>query len=365
MNTDLQNILFLSTARHPGGAELSLLQLVREIDNSKFKSTLILPADIDRKAAELYTDSCHEIIKLKIPVIKKHLSPIALYKMYKELKAAALEIAVIISDKKIDILHANNDHAALLSSFIPERPELTKVWHKRDLSFPKYLCRWIMARQQKIIAVSNFVKDRCAYLTKEEIPVCYSGVDSEPFLENITKAEARERLGIPDKFPVILNVGNYAKWKSQDLFIRLTRELKHTLSDITGIIAGKNSAANDRSIMKLNLEYQEMKYLYAAADLLINTTAVEPLGRSIIEAIASGTPVVSVPGGGVEEIINLTKSGAICKKNTLNSFVSKMLHKIKLADTTTNICPPETSELIRHFFAPAKTALKIESVYHG
>lgn len=69
----------------------------------------------------------------------------------------------------------------------------------------------------------------------------------------------------------------------------------------------------------------ELPQLYADADALLFASTTETLGLSVLEAMASGTPVVAVPAGGVGEHVFDGVNGLACVANNPASMSSAML----------------------------------------
>ncbi len=340
--------LYICTSKYIGGAELSLSLILKQY--SKASSFVIIPTDAEQSLVQLFRDCNVEVIKLKIPTIKKYLNPFKSWQLYKKLQKVSGEIEVIIEKNAIEIIYANNDHSALISQFIVAK---SKIWYKRDLSLPKFINKFIAKRHNKIIAVSHFVCGKCSYLNIP-ISICYSMVDIDLFTTKISKHEAREKLGIEDTCQLVINVGNGAEWKQQNFFVKIINELhsEYPQNNILGLIVGNLKIPPSNHLKQITLEYEQMKYIYAAADILVNTSNNEPLGRFAVEAIASGLPIVSVDGGGVEEIINLIGIGNIIEKAQIKKFTYLKLQESQT--TKLNQAKLITINKLKDFFDKTK-----------
>ena len=67
----------------------------------------------------------------------------------------------------------------------------------------------------------------------------------------------------------------------------------------------------------------------AGMDIICLTSKNEGTPVSLIEAQASGTPVISTNVGGVQDIIDEGKTGYIIEKGDLNSYVNKLNEMIQ------------------------------------
>jgi len=61
--------------------------------------------------------------------------------------------------------------------------------------------------------------------------------------------------------------------------------------------------------------YERILDRYAGASLLVNPSLSESFGMSLVEALATGTPVIATRAGGMPEIVEATEGGLIVEKN--------------------------------------------------
>ena len=129
------------------------------------------------------------------------------------------------------------------------------------------------------------------------------------------RAALRTDLGLPDA-PLIGLVAQFVPWKRHDLFLdALTRivdrpwhavlagaELHHDADYLDALRARLAAPPLTGRVTWLPWQ-EEPARLLAALDVLALTSAREPFGRVLIEAMASGTPVVAVNEGGPAEIV--------------------------------------------------------------
>jgi glycosyltransferase involved in cell wall biosynthesis len=64
-----------------------------------------------------------------------------------------------------------------------------------------------------------------------------------------------------------------------------------------------------------SLPYERIMEQYAAASLLVNPSLSESFGMSLVEALATETPVVATRAGGMPEIVEATGGGILVEKN--------------------------------------------------
>lgn len=69
---------------------------------------------------------------------------------------------------------------------------------------------------------------------------------------------------------------------------------------------------------------KELSDLYAAADAFVFPSATETFGNFVLEAMASGTPVVGADAGGVGETIVHEETGLLCRPGNVSDFAEAM-----------------------------------------
>jgi glycosyltransferase involved in cell wall biosynthesis len=148
--------------------------------------------------------------------------------------------------------------------------------------------------------------------------VVYAAIDVASFAELPDRRQSRTILGLPDDdLPVVAMVGRIARWKGQDRFIHIANEvLKQTDAHFCIVgspIFGCDSAYVDAlglAVAERHLDermhfvpwQEDMRAVYAAIDVACNCSVREPFGRTSLEALASGVPVVCFDDAGVCEI---------------------------------------------------------------
>ena len=143
-----------------------------------------------------------------------------------------------------------------------------------------------------------------------DVEVWGRGVDAAAYNPAQRSPACRERLGLGDRF-AFLHVGRLAPEKRVDQLVDAYREAQRSLPpDTTRLIiagAGPIEAAIRKSappgtILLGYLDRRvELPALYASTDAFVFASITETLGLVVLEAMASGLPVIAVPAGGVAD----------------------------------------------------------------
>jgi glycosyltransferase involved in cell wall biosynthesis len=180
----------------------------------------------------------------------------------------------------------------------------------------------VMARGDRVIAISDFVADHAARVYgvgRDRLRTIPRGVDLEVFDPNRVGAQRIINLArqwrLPDGMPVVMLPGRLTRWKGGLDFIEAVTKLgRH---DVCGVLAGSEQRPGFRRELEASIrdtglpgvfriveECRDMPAAYMLADVVVSASRdPEGFGRVIAEAQAMGRPVVATDHGGARETI--------------------------------------------------------------
>jgi glycosyltransferase involved in cell wall biosynthesis len=150
------------------------------------------------------------------------------------------------------------------------------------------------------------------------------------------RALARTQLGIPDHAFVIGNAGWLIQRKRFDILLRVAAELlKHDQSALC-VIAGDGPLRAELEALSQSLGIagqvrwlgwqKDLRDFYLSLDVLVFNSDWDALGRTPVEALALGTPVVaSVEKGGLVELICDDRFGFLTDRHDIPWMIAKLL----------------------------------------
>jgi glycosyltransferase involved in cell wall biosynthesis len=137
-----------------------------------------------------------------------------------------------------------------------------------------------------------------------------------------------------DKFggnggPKVVYVGRVAKEKDLDILIDVYRQLARLRPDCTLAVVGDGPFL---SCMRERLPYpnvvftgmlqgQELSQAYASSDVFVFPSTTDTFGNVILEAMASGLPVVVSDKGGPKEIVQNGRTGLVTKGRSVTELL--------------------------------------------
>jgi glycosyltransferase involved in cell wall biosynthesis len=174
------------------------------------------------------------------------------------------------------------------------------------------------ARSRRVYTPSEHAKGDLARMGVHDVEVWGRGVDTDQFHPGKALAGRRLRPGGEDAC-VFLHVGRLAPEKGVHVVMAAFRQLCATHPELRAslVIAGDGPAAPalkrgaPEGVHFLgNLDrHTVLPVLYASADAFVYSSETETLGLVVLEAMASGLPVIATPAGGVADNLRHERNG--------------------------------------------------------
>ncbi len=180
----------------------------------------------------------------------------------------------------------------------------------------------VMARGDRVIAISDFVADHAASLYgvgPDRLRTIPRGVDLEIFDPHRVGAQRIINLArqwrLPDGMPVVMLPARLTRWKGGLDFIAAVAKLGRR--NVCCVLAGSEQRRGFRreleaairenslaGVFRIVEECRDMPAAYMLADVVVSASRdPEGFGRVIVEAQAMGRPVVATDHGGARETI--------------------------------------------------------------
>ena len=201
----------------------------------------------------------------------------------------------------------------------------------------KYIEQRVYARSDQFITLSQYMKRMLVDtygIQEARISVIPGGVSVDQFRQSVSRREARLQLALPLDRPIILTVRRLERRMGLHNLIAAIREIAQTLPEVLLLIAGKGTLRNelDERIRSGKLSPniwlmgavtdQVLPVLYRAADFsIVPSTDYEGFGLTLIESLASGTPVLGTPVGAIPEVLRPLSESLLLEDVSAQSLV--------------------------------------------
>lgn len=256
----------------------------------------------------------------------------------------------LIGQQKIDVVYVNT-LVSLSAARAGRAMGKPVVWHVRELfddvggemKVPPLVGKWVVRRAlrrfpTRMVAITQSVLDNVlggtmGYPRVEVVP---NAVDDAMFNESRSRAECRRLLGLPLHVPVVAIPGMLRPMKGHPFALRAVRGMLSAHPETIVVITGSGQASYEHElrsmVSKLSIEksvrfigtVNDMALLYRSADVVCIPSRAEPFGRTVIESMAIGTPVVASDVGGIREILQHERTGVLTPYDNENLLAARL-----------------------------------------
>jgi glycosyltransferase involved in cell wall biosynthesis len=250
--------------------------------------------------------------------------------------AAAAKIRKLVSERRVDIVHANEPHA-LSSAWVARAHRFVPVVVSRRIALPLSQSRFSLARYRaaaRVIAVSHFVKLSVldSGLAPDRVSVIYDGVQIQPEVSASQREAARAQLGIAPEIPCIGNIAAFVPEKGHALLLDAFASVRAQFPGCVLVLRGEGrelpkieSRARHLRVaeaLKFFPPSTDVETLFAALDIFVFPSHDEPLGSALLAAMARGLPCVANAGGGIPEVVEGGKNGLLVAGKDPEAFAA-------------------------------------------
>ena len=265
--------------------------------------------------------------------------------------SAALLLRKLLSQKEFDVLHANEPHA-LTAAWLAGAHKNVPVVASRRVAYllqKNKIARSRYLATRRIFAVSRFVAASVVQsgIPTEKVKVVYEGVEIPPMVTREARERTRQRWDVTDNEPLLGCVGYLLPEKGQESVLRALPEMRARFAGIRLLLAGDGPcrARLEGLAKKLDLQdtvifagfVEDVAQVYAALDIFVFPSLAEPLGTSLLAAMAWGLPVLAVASGGVPEYVNDGENGLLVAESKADLIANGILQLLSDGSVRENL----------------------------
>lgn len=324
-------ILFVDQSGAIGGAELSLRDIARH-----FRSTSTVALLEDGPFAEVLRRAG---VTTEVVVAAAGLHGVRREGGLVSGIAALPALTGVVLDlvrraRRHELIYANTQKAfvaSALAALIARRP---LVWHLRDILSAEHFSAGNIAlvtrltRFTRARVIANSAATAQAFTDaggdRRRLVTIVNGIDPAPWTELPADTRVRLRAELEvGKAPLVGLFGRLAAWKGQHVLVEAVASLPEAQAVLVGepLFGEDDYAATLKAqVARLGLDGRvkllgyrpDVPALMRACDVVVHaSTAPEPFGRVIVEAMLAGTPVIASDAGGAREIVEPGRSGLL------------------------------------------------------
>lgn len=256
------------------------------------------------------------------------------------------QLARLLRKEKLDIVHTHQytpyfygATAAIFSS----RSKVIFTEHGRhqpDRVRPRRIIynQFLNLFTGRITGVSNFSKDslvRYEKLPASKIDVIYNGINLEEFKISVDREAKRMELGIDRDEIAIGMIGRFDPVKNHSLLLEAFKEVIKSIPKAKLLLIGDGplreslqstvySLQLERNVIFLGIR-RDIPQVLQALDIYCLSSIAEATSLTLLEAMATGLPVVATDAGGNPEIVLRDQTGILVSPSNYIEFAKAII----------------------------------------
>jgi L-malate glycosyltransferase len=295
----------------------------------------------------------------------------------------AFKLNQIIRKERIDIIHARNWNtlpAAVIAKIISRVPILVHSFHGflPDETFPLRrrifvkLCSYFI---DMIFTVTDDASRRWRkvnWLSKKKIVTIHNGVDTNKFYVRENDVEFKRSLGLIGQCKVIGIIGSLTAVKNHKVFLEAAKKIINIYADSQFVIVGDGSLRKELEEYSQRLgigdkvvftgRREDVSALINCMDIVVNCSTLEGMNNVLLEAMASGKPVVATTVGGNLDILKHEYSGLFCRAGDGDDLAATISRVLSDSDLSERLAVQARENVVNRF-SLKKMLLNYQDMY--
>lgn len=354
-----------------GGSQLSTMLLIDRLDRERYEPVVVThqPGPLDDELARrgVVAES------LALPrLVGEGSGPL---EHGIDVARTAVPVARFLRRHRIDLVHANDSRTNMTWLGGSALTHVRHVWHQRSAFADSGLMRLGVRRADAVVVNSGFVG--ATLPGGVEVHVVSNPCEAVPVDRSTSRAALLGALGRRDDPVVVGFVGRVLPMKRLDVFIRIGAELRRRLQrplalPVVGTISpeervGAESLAAELSVAEhltfLGFRSPVEPWL-AGLDVLVSPAEGDAFGRTLVEAMLCGTPVVAARSGGHTEIVDHGRNGWLFDPGDVLGAAGEVERRLGDLLATESVVMRARMDATRRW-SPEAHAVAVAGVYEG
>ena len=301
-----------------GGSHYSAIGMIKALDHSRFRP-LILPQRRDGAIAALFREQGLEIEASFSWTELPYNTPIGLRQFIGTIADIPAQVRFLRASG-VDIVHTNDGRSHATWALPARAAGAQLLWHHRGAPTAVGLRLLAPAVANRVVTVSQFAMPKPGrWSAAARAEVVHSPFDTAIDEDRAAaRAAILQEIGCAEGSWLIGYLGAYVDRKRPFLFIDAIAQLyrRHPALPVIGLMFGEDYDGTTEPALVAHAHHRGVSHLIrfmgfrrggpywlAGCDTLMIPAVGEPFGRTVIEAMLVGTPVVATASGGNVEAL--------------------------------------------------------------
>lgn len=338
-------VMHIAARLNIGGVAIYVIQLTAYLNAPDFQSQLVCGIVGKAEGDMRYLADEKGVPVTVIPSLGREISPIrdiaTIYQLWR-----------LIRRERPDVVHTHTAKAGFVgrvAAWLAGVPVIVHTYHghvfagyfgptkTRVFLWLERLCARLST---KIITLSAGLKRELSEVyhiaPPDQIAVIELGFELDALAKISRHAGSfRTQHNIPADVPLVGIVGRLVPIKNHELFLRTAQCIHERLPDVYFAIVGDGECRDDLEALAHTLAIQDyvrfvgwltdLTPVYSTLDALVLCSNNEGLPVSLIEAMAAGVPVAATAVGGVVDLLDNGRLGAMVPPNNIEALTTAVI----------------------------------------
>ena len=358
-----------------GGSHISTLLLIQHLDRRRFKPLAVvhepgpLTEHLERQGVP------YELLPLTAYVGRQ---PTA----WRQIAALANTLDPIrrfLRRHGVAIVHTQ-DARMHVTWMLPARlAKIAVVWHQRTRFAPSRLARLMMRLASQVVCISRFVLGSLPPAVARRARVIPNSVvaDDRELDRAAHRAELLRAADAPEDAFLIATIGNLRAVKRPLLFVEAAARMKRDLGrPLLLVVFGEDREGFEPRMRAIAAREGLADWLLfmgfrrpvepwiAACDLVLAPSAGDAFGRTLVEAMLLGVPVVATDAGGHGEIVRHGETGLLVPPDDADAMAAACVTLVQDPELASAIADRAREDALARF-GIARHVEAVEGTYRA
>ncbi|MDD5467278.1 MAG: glycosyltransferase family 4 protein [Anaerolineales bacterium] len=340
MNHSPDPILFLDHAPGIGGAERSLLLILRYLNTNQWRTILgCVDGELYRQAHSLNIRA--EFVDFPPP--RGSRNPVG------AIATGAQSIATLAKNAGARLIVGNTVRASLYAALAARRAGIPFIWYMRDFwlseAQPEHLWLDRMGKWLLCSLAAQVITNSRATAThlpcQRKVTTVLNGIEVGSMAALPDPGSVKRQFEIPEDRLLVGMAGRLRKWKGQDTFLKVAKEALlrndrlhfvviggdpfHMGRDYAAELASMVTALDISDHVTFTGHLEDVRPALAALDIFVHPGNPEPFGLVNLEAMALSKPVVAFAHGALPEIVVPGETGVLVPPRDIRGMASAII----------------------------------------
>lgn len=367
----MKKILYLHAGAEMYGADKVLLDLLKNLDKTQFSPYVVLPTE--GVLVEALKQNGIPIQVMKYPIMRrKYFNIKGGFNYIFDFFKFSRKLTRFAKENSIDIIHTNTA-AVLEGCYVSKRLHLPQLWSIHEIIVsPQLMYKFtskIISRYSAVVVTDSMaVKkhlEKSGYFTKNQPQVIYNGVDSDRFKPSNNSEYLYNEWNIPKNAKIIGMMGRVNSWKGQHDFLKAAELVMRDDPSVYTVMVGSAFVGEEWREEQLREKIDNSPYknrivfvgyrtdseaIYKLLDVFVlPSTRPDPLPTVVLEAMATGKPIVGYRHGGVCEMVKDGYNGLLADVGLPEDLANKVQSILNDNELRTVMGKRSRSRLLENF----------------